>query len=254
MKKARKTLRIALDVFIWLFVVFAVIITVLVISAQNPDGVPTINGKCVINILSDSMSPNFKKGDIIIGKVLDADEKYNLQAGDVITFYSDLNGDGIEELNTHRITKINYDPSDNSVLSYTTKGDNTETNMSEDSGAVLWQKVICEWTGGKISGAGSVVDFLRTSKGFLICIVLPLVLLFLYTLYRFFTALMKIRNTGKKQITAADEALIKQQAVEEYLRQKESAEKQNNKVEEQEETADKKPDTEEEDEEENPKI
>jgi signal peptidase len=79
--------------------------------------------------------------------------------------------------------------------------------------------------GAKLSGIGTVISFLQTSKGFLLCIVLPLLLFFLYELYRFIIAFINLKNNGKKQLTAAEEELIKQRAIEEYLRQKEEAEK-----------------------------
>ena len=69
--KTKKTLQIVLNVVIWLFVAFAVTITVLVIAAQSDsDGVPAIGGKCFISILTDSMSPTFNSGDMIVGEKL----------------------------------------------------------------------------------------------------------------------------------------------------------------------------------------
>ncbi len=226
MKNAKKTLKVILNVIVWLFVFFSVCITILVLSAQsNADGLPEINGKCLINILSDSMSPTFKSGDMIIGEIISDDKKSQLQVNDVITYYTDLNSDGKAELNSHRIIGVNYDETGKTVISYTTKGDNTQTNVAADKEPVLCQKVICKWTGAKLSGIGTVISFLQTSKGFLLCIVLPLLLFFLYELYRFIIAFINLKNNGKKQLTAAEEELIKQRAIEEYLRQKEEAEK-----------------------------
>ncbi|HBR31142.1 MAG: signal peptidase I [Eubacteriales bacterium] len=223
MEKAKRTLKIVLNVFIWIFVVFAIFITVLVISAQNSaDGVPEIGGKCVINILSDSMSPTIKSGDIIIGRKLSESEKQNLKKDDVITFYADLNGDGKTELNTHRIKEVNLSSS-SSVISYTTNGDN---NLAEDTEAVTTDRIISIWTEKRIGRVGSVIGFLQTSTGFLVVIVIPLILFFAYEMYRFIKTLISVKNSGKKQITEADEEEIKRRAVEEYLKQQEETNQQ----------------------------
>jgi signal peptidase len=63
-----------------------------------------------------------------------------------------------------------------------------------------------------------VINFLRSSLGFFLCIVLPLILFFLYELYNFISILVTER--AKKAAGAApaiDEEEIKRRAVEEYL-------------------------------------
>ena len=109
MKKCKKTLKIVLNVFIWAFVIFSLLMTVLALAAQsNADGVPTLGGKCFLSVSSDSMSPTFERGDLLISDMLTNEEKTSLQVGEVITFYSDLDGNGTTELNSHRIVSINY--------------------------------------------------------------------------------------------------------------------------------------------------
>lgn len=219
MKKSKKILKTIINVFIWIFVVFSVFMTILAFAAQsNSDGIPAIGGKSFLTVATDSMSPTFSSGDLIIGQMLTAAEKENLQKGDIITFYSDLDGNGTNEINSHRIVDIIYDE-DGHVVSYVTRGDNKETNTQNDKNPVAWQFVICKYTGTRIAKVGGFLSFLQTPKGFLIVIVLPLILFFLYEIYNFIITLMGVKNLGKKQITAADEALIKQKAIEEYLAQ-----------------------------------
>ena len=106
MKSVKKTLSVIGNVILWLFVIFAVFVTVLVFSSQsNKDGISNIFGKSLITIQSDSMKPTFQTGDLIIDQVLTNADKTTLQPGDVITYYVDLNGDGISELNTHCIVE-----------------------------------------------------------------------------------------------------------------------------------------------------
>lgn len=215
--KTKKILRITGNAVIWLFVVFAIVMTVLALAAQSsPDGVPSIGGKVYLTVSSDSMEPTFKKGDLIIGKTLSPEERSSLQKGDVITFWADLDGNGYTELNTHRIVEVT---NENGIYYYQTKGDNETTNPVPDKDLVNYGDVVCKWTEKRIAGIGSFIAFLQQPKGFLIVIVLPLILFFLYELYVFIRTLLEVKNSGKKQITAADEELIKQRAVEEYLRQ-----------------------------------
>ena len=230
MKKYKKILKIALNVFIWIFVVFSVLMTVLALAAQsNADGVPSLGGKCFLTVSSDSMSPTFDKGDLLIGDMLTNEEKQSLKENEVITFYADLDGNGSTELNSHRIVGINYD-AQGKVESYVTKGDNPDTNMVEDDSPVLWQFVIARWNQeDKIANIGGFLSFLQTPKGFLITIVLPLVLFFLYELFVFIKAviaLQKKRDDEQPKLTAEEEEAIKKKAIEEYLmqqQQKESA-------------------------------
>ena len=71
---------------------------------------------------------------------------------------------------------------------------------------------------GKIGGLGNVISFLRSSLGFFLCIVLPLILFFLYELYNFITILVTERSKKVASAAAAiDEEEIKRRAIEEYL-------------------------------------
>ncbi|MBO4309295.1 MAG: signal peptidase I [Clostridia bacterium] len=225
-KNWKKTLKIVLNVVLWLFVAFAVVVTVLAFAAQrSADGVPTINGKCYLTVLSDSMSPTFKKGDLLIAKKLSGPQKAELKVGDVISYFGvDLNLDGkIEGANeenaikSHRIIEVVYD-ANGAVESYITQGDNRDVSVTPDA-PVKWQFVIAKYTGTRVRGLGGFLNFLQQPKGFLIVIVLPLVAFFLYEVFVFIKTFLGIKNEGKKVISTADEELIKQRAVEEYLKQ-----------------------------------
>lgn len=52
---------------------------------------------------------------------------------------------------------------------------------------------------------------------------MPLVIFFGYEVYVFVKTVLSVKNEGKKVITAADEELIKQRAIEEYLRSQNQA-------------------------------
>lgn len=231
---AMKTIKIVLNVLLWAFVLFAVVITVLVFAAQNDEnGVPSIGGKCIITIQSDSMKPTFQQGDMIIGQKMTDEEKQTLKPksdtyeGDIITFPIEING--VPTFNTHRIIEIVTDESGN-VTGYRTKGDNTKTNVIADTDVVRWERIVAKYTGTKMAGLGRFLDFLKSSTGFLVVIVIPLILFFAYELIRFIFALKTVRNKGTKQISAEEEEEIKRKAIEEFLKQQE-AEKMANEAE-----------------------
>ncbi len=221
-EKSQKWLGIAGNVLLWLFVAFSVVITVLVFAANaDDDGIPSIRGKSPITIVSDSMSPTFKAGDLIIGNKLTDAEKPELEVGDIITYYVDLDGDGKKEINTHRIVDKYTDQG--GYVYYVTQGDNTATNPTPDADPVVYYDVICRYTGTKIAGLGKVLSFLQTSRGFLICIVLPLLLFFIYELYRFISVVVEVKSKKGVKLTAEEEEEIKRRAIEEYLASKKAA-------------------------------
>ena len=82
--------------------------------------------------------------------------------------------------------------------------------------------IIAKYTGKKIGGLGSASTFLGSQLGFGLCILLPLALFFTYELVVFIRTVVKVKNDGKKMITAEDEEIIKQRAIEEYLKMKEA--------------------------------
>ena len=121
-KTLKKTLSIIGNTVLWLFVAFAVVITILVFSSQQNDtGLPTLMGKRMVNILTESMKPEINPGDMIIIDSISAEEKASLKKGTIITYYTDLDGDGDDEINTHRIYEV---ITEGDKTSYITKGDN----------------------------------------------------------------------------------------------------------------------------------
>jgi len=199
----KKVFRIILDVVAWLLLIFALLITLLVFASNKNNGISSLFGRMPMSVQSDSMLPTMKTGDLIIVKEADL---YSLKVGDVITFYSIVDGRRI--LVTHRIIEINEFEN---TRSFVTKGDN---NPVEDSLPAYASDIVGKWTGFKWKGGGKVLDFLQTKKGFFICILIPLAIFFLFELYKFIVALIQAK---KPEITEEEEEEIKRKAVEEYL-------------------------------------
>ena len=219
--KTNKALRIVLNVLLWLFLAFAFVMMVFAFaSISNDYGVPVMGDKVILNVVSESMQPTINKGDLIAGKVLTLEEKQALAEQDIITFYADINGDGIKEINTHRIVKKDGVGEE---ITFRTKGDNAQmypANVEDDGYSVRLDDVICTWKEGdtQIHGMGALLGFLQSRVGFLCIVVIPLALFFVYEIVRFVMTAVKVKTEGKRVITAEDEEEIRRQAVEDYLR------------------------------------
>ncbi len=232
MTKTKKIIVTVANVLIWIFVALSLLVTIAVFSAQkNKDGVPALFGKSLITIETGSMEPVYKPGDLVFMQKLTNEQKDNLKVGDIITFRTsiDINGDGkAGDLNTHRIHAH-----EEGTLTFVTKGDHNPAPDNEGSTpyTVHYDDIIglCE-EDDKLGGVGNVIKFLRSSLGFFLCIVLPLILFFLYELYRFISLLMA-QKAEKKTASVIDEEEIKRRAIEEYLA-KEAAKKDSENTEE----------------------
>ena len=239
----KKVLSIVGNTVLWLFVAFAIVITVIVFASNNKSGdnsLPSIGGLAFISIKSNSMDKSpisadyaeggrlegktgFKKGALIFVNALTSKEKFELEIGDVITFAHDLNGDGVSDLNTHRIIEVHEK---DGFVYYVTQGDHnlvpdgvySETSASHnddtakpDGYVVMANDVLGKWNGHKIGGLGNFLAFLQTRAGFFIVIILPLIAFFLYELVRFIFVVISLK--GKK---TEDE--IRMRVMEEILR------------------------------------
>lgn len=215
-QKVKKILSITANVLVWVFVAFALLTTVLVFTAQgDEDGIPALFGKSLITIESESMEDTFKKGDLIWIEKISGTENAavrlaELDKDDIITYWApiDINKDGqLNDINTHRIVE----KLDNG---FKTKGDN---NDHEDTYRVGFSDVIgVAHEEDRLGGVGGAIGFLRTSLGFFLCILLPLILFFLYELYAFIRLFLSERPK-RAAVSAEQEEEIKRRAIEEFL-------------------------------------
>ncbi len=211
-RQIKKIAGIVGNTLIWVFVVFSMLVTVLALAAQgSPDGVPELFGKSLISIQSPSMTPIFCQGDLVLMTKLSEEDKATLQVGDIITYHApmDINDDGnIGDLNTHAI----YAFEEGGRIR--TKGEN---ELTPDGYTIGYHDIvgICR-EGERLPGVGYVVDFLGSPLGFFLCVVLPLILFFLYELYRFI-ALVVTERAKRAPVSQEAEEEIKRRAIEEYL-------------------------------------
>jgi signal peptidase len=225
--KTKKIAGIIGSVLIWVFVGFSFLITVLVFSSQgSADGIPSLFGKSLLTIQTPSMEDTYGVGDMVFMTKLSDTEKLQLKAGDIITYRApiDINGDGmIGDINTHRV--VSHDLDTGVII---TKGDNNhlQDNEGDDPYTIHRNDVIGICTEDeKLSGVGNVINFLRSSLRFFLCIVLPLILFFLYELYNFISVLVSER-AKKAPVSKETEEEIKRRAIEEYLKSQQIAQEQ----------------------------
>lgn len=135
-----------------------------------PDKVPTIGNYAPLIVLTKSMEPQIKSGDLIICKQTPISD---IKQGDVISFF-DPEGNGTSVV-THQIVKVEVD--DNGNVSYRTKGVN---NNIEDRLSVPSANVIGVYTGVRFAGVGSVVMFAQSPVGLLVLVCVPVALFVLW--------------------------------------------------------------------------
>ena len=204
----KKVLNTTVNILAWILLIFAFLITLIVFSSGKNNGVANLFGYIPMTVESDSMKPTFVKDDLIICKEID--DINSLKENDVITFWTMINGEKVK--NTHRIVSV---VDENGSRSFITRGDN---NSLDDTTPVSSVDIIGKWTDKKIGGFGKVMNFLRTKKGFFICIIIPMALFFIFELYKFIVALIEVKRP--EPVEQLDEEEIKRRAIEEYLASK----------------------------------
>lgn len=202
----KKVLKIAANVLLWLIVIFALLVTIVVFSSTSNGGVPNLMGFIPLTIESQSMSPTFNEGDLIICRQID--DVADLKENDVITFWTLIEGRKVK--NTHRIIKVNV--TESGSYSFITRGDN---NPIDDELPAYQSDIIGKWTNIRLSGAGNIMAFLRTQVGFFVCILIPMALFFLFELYKFIVTVISVKKPAAEP--QLDEEEIKRRAIEEYL-------------------------------------
>lgn len=177
-------LNIALKVLTWLlvaFTVFMMIFTVVTVTTVDKNDRSIFGMKFYI-VQTDSMSKSennkdmdvhFNAGDIVIIKNLD-DPTAKLEAGDIIAFMS-TNSVSYGETVTHMIREVKT-TEDGRVLGYVTFGTNTGT----DDEALVEPEFVLGVYSGKLPSVGRFFAFVKSTPGYIVCILVPFLLLITY--------------------------------------------------------------------------
>lgn len=162
-------------------------------SIIHPNDLPTIFGYKPLIVLSDSMYPTIKKGDLIFTQVVDVKD---LKPGDVITYreYED-DGKTLGTVVTHKIYDIttetdgehagqlkfrtygiNNQRQADGTIKYNENGEMVVINMDD---AVYAPQIEGRYT-SKINGLGSFIYWMQGTWGLIVCIGIPLVAFIVY--------------------------------------------------------------------------
>ena len=183
MSKTKQILNITLKIATWLLVAFAVfmmIFTVVTVSTFDKNDRSIFGIKFYI-VKTDSMSPSdknadmdvhFSAGDIVLIK--NVEDPTALQAGDIIAFMS-TNSSSYGETVTHMIREVKK-TDDGRVIGYVTFGTNTGT----DDEALVEPEYVLGQYAGKLPKVGHFFAFVKSTPGYIVCILVPFLLLILY--------------------------------------------------------------------------
>lgn len=198
-------------------------IVMIINSYANKDEVPSVGKYVPFIIQSGSMSGTIEGGDIIITTKI---EPKDVELGDIITFY-DPKGNGTSTV-THRVIEIKEE---NGKLTFITVGDVVynenitkygskeaipETILSVITEEVPQDNVISKYA-FRIPLIGHISLFMSTIPGFIVCVLIPLLLLVGYDVVK--------RKISDKANDQDKEALL---AELEALRAEKQAKEQNN--------------------------
>ena len=169
----KKVFDIAGRVFVGFMVALAIcmmIFTILSATTINKQDKSIFGFKAFI-VLSDSMAAtDFDAGDLIFSVGVKPEK---LVEGDIITFQSQ-NSDSYGEVITHKIRRLTK--TEDGLPGFITYG--TTTN-SDDESIVPYAFVMGKYV-GKVPNLGHFMNFLKTTPGYIICILLPFLALILF--------------------------------------------------------------------------
>ncbi len=170
MKKAWKIISTAL---VWIVVVIAVLMMIFTIVSVNTfdrNDRDLFGFRCYI-VLSDSMSAtDFNAGDLVLVKKVDPT---TLKEGDIIAYQSQ-NSENYGATVTHKIRAKTTDANGNpGFITYGT------TTGVDDETVVTYPFILGKYQVA-LPKVGTFFEFLKTPQGYIVCILIPFLLLIIY--------------------------------------------------------------------------
>ena len=182
MNAVKRGAEILISAVLWAVILVAALFAFTTLATRDTNQVASLAGYTPLTVASDSMAPTFRQGDLIVIRKCDPAK---LKEGDIITFHTIINNE--YSLTTHRISEIQ---DRGGVRSYVTKGDN---NLIADVHMIADGDIVGKFV-TKLPGVGKVMSFLSSSIGFLVVIVLPLLLFFIYQVYHLITVSIDLKK------------------------------------------------------------
>ena len=173
MKNMKIILNAAKTVFLWLVIltaVFMMVFTIVSVNTFDRNDRDIFGFRCYI-VLSDSMSAtDFDAGDLVLVKKVDPT---TLKEGDIIAYQSQ-NSENYGATVTHKIRAKAVDANGNpGFITYGT------TTGVDDETIVTYPFILGKYQAA-LPGVGTFFQFLKTPQGYIVCILIPFLLLILY--------------------------------------------------------------------------
>ncbi len=190
-----KVLNVIRNIFAWVITaiaVFMMIFTIVSVTTFDRSDRDLFGYKAFI-VLSDSMSKtDFKAGDLVLVKEVDCS---TLKEGDIIA-YTSQNIDNFGETVTHKIRKLTTDAKGNP--GFVTYGTTTNT---DDETIVTYEYVLGKYQ-SSIPKVGSFFQFLKTTTGYIVCILVPFLLIILLEGIRCISLFRKYKSEQQAELKA----------------------------------------------------
>ncbi len=199
---------------IFLIPILVINCILIVKSFVNPDSVPSINGYSPLIVLTESMEPDIKSGDLIIVKEID---KEDIEVGLVISFF-----DPESKSNSVVTHKIEERVVEDGTVFYRTKGIN---NNIADKALVPEDNVIGVYTGTRFAGLGSIVIFAQSTWGLVICVLIIVAIFALFFISHYVSSVKRRKEETSEQDAAINEARAEVERLKQRLAEVEDLEK-----------------------------
>ena len=196
--KTKKALKITGNVLTGIVAVLVVVMTVLTVFSMvfNRDGTASVFGVQAYVVQSDSMTPEFAAGDVIFSEEVNPEE---LVAGDIITFIS-RDSASYGQTITHCIREVTTYNGELAFITYgiaTGVDDGTPAAASDVLGRYAF----------RIAGLGSFFEFLKSVPGYIVCILLPFLVIIGLQIANIVSAVRAAR-TEKAAAAAAERSRV----------------------------------------------
>ena len=201
----KKALSIVKTIVVILLVIVAVgmMIFTIVSAATFDRNDRDLFGYKAFIVLSDSMSAtDFDAGDLVIVKEVDP---ATLKEGDIIS-YTSQNSSNYGEIVTHKIRRLTTDA--NGEPGFVTYGTTTDT---DDETIVTYPFVNGEYV-AHLPNVGTFFQFLKTTPGYICCILLPFMLLILIQGLNCIRLFRRYKNEQKAELQQEREQIEAQRA------------------------------------------
>ena len=207
--KAWKTIRNVLVILVAVLAVCMMLFTIVSVATFDRADRSLFDCRAFI-VMSDSIkATDFASGDLIFVKQVDPD---TLQPGDIIA-YTSQNAESYGETITHKIRQRTT--TEDGEPGFITDGTTTDT---DDEAVVTYPAILGRYV-RRLPGVGRFFLFLKTTPGYIVCILTPFVLLILLEgvhCMRLFAQYKKMQQAERDRLKAEREETqqMKQQLME----------------------------------------